>query len=197
MQEISVIIPACDCAPDITLLKETLKGVRYEIIIEFDRYREGKGITLQRGFRKSTGDIIVWYDADGEIKPSIIPDMIKLLEHNHIVVGSKMHKDSKIHYPFTRYIISRVGHFIIKSLFGLPLSDTQTGVKVFRREVLEGDWKIDGFGHDVEVLLSAHKKGLRIVEVPVVVRKHNARIFFIVTLFNTLKEMLYIKRKLR
>lgn len=178
------------------MLKQALKGFKYEIIIEYDHYREGKGITLQRGFKKTKGDIIVWLDADMEIKPSAIPEMISLLDIADIVVGSKMHKDSKIHYPFGRYIISKVGHFIIKALFGIPINDTQTGLKVFRREILEKDWQVEGFGHDVEVLLSAYRAGYRMLEYPVVIRKQNIKELFVITLLNTLKEMLRLKRRL-
>jgi len=203
---VSIIIPACDIEPDTTPLQKVMATTElmYEIIIEYDSYREGKGITLQRGFKRSSGDIIVWYDADNEIKPSSIPEMIHLLNGDTTgqpdigaVIGSKMHKDSRIHYPFGRRIVSKVGHWVIKTLFGLPIKDSQTGIKVFRRELLEGQWISTGFGFDVEILCSIHEKGLGIIEVPVVIRKHNSKEVFLMTLFKTLTEILKLKRRLK
>jgi len=197
---VSIIIPACDIEPDTTPLQKVMATTElmYEIIIEYDSYREGKGITLQRGFKRSSGDIIVWYDADNEIKPSSIPEMIHLLrQHNAgAVIGSKMHKQSKVYYPFGRMIVSRIGHWIIKALFRLPINDTQTGIKVFKRKLLDRPWKVEGFGFDIESLCSIHREGWRIIEVPVVVRKHNAKVSFLRTLWVTLEEILLLKWRL-
>ena len=80
--------------------------------------------------------------------------------------------DSKIIYPWHRKIVSRVYFFLIKILFGLPIHDTQTGLKLFKAEVLEKVLPkilVKEFAYDLEVLVNARHLGYRIVEAPVVV----------------------------
>ena len=61
---------------------------------------------------------------------------------------------------------------LVRALFRLPVHDTQTGLKLYRREVLElvvPRLLVKRFAHDLEALVNAHRLGFRIVEVPVVV----------------------------
>ena len=58
----------------------------------------------------------------------------------------------------------------MRARFRLDVSDTQTGLKVFRREVLEAVMPIlesDGFALDLELLVFANDDGFRIVEGPI------------------------------
>jgi hypothetical protein len=58
-------------------------------------------------------------------------------------------------------------------MFGLPLHDTQTGIKLFRREVLLHVLPrllIKRFAFDLELLACAHRLGYHIVDAPVSVQ---------------------------
>jgi hypothetical protein len=57
-------------------------------------------------------------------------------------------------------------------MFRLPIHDTQTGLKLFKREVLEKVFPrmlVKKFAFDLELLVLAHKNGYSIAEAPVVV----------------------------
>ena len=54
-----------------------------------------------------------------------------------VVIGSKRHPLSIINYPTTRKVLSGGYHFLTRILFHLDLSDTQTGLKLFKYEVLK------------------------------------------------------------
>ena len=81
--------------------------------------------------------------------------------------------DMELDYPFTRKIIS-VGYFIIlKILFKLNLKDTQTGIKLFKSDVIKPiceDVTTDGFAFDIEILATAAKQGYKILELPITLK---------------------------
>jgi hypothetical protein len=55
-------------------------------------------------------------------------------------------------------------------MFGLPVKDSQTGLKVFRAELLQRVLPrilVKRFAFDIEVLANAHRLGYRIVDAPV------------------------------
>ena len=89
-----------------------------------------------------------------------------------MVIGSKLHRGSQIAYPLRRRILSLGYYALVRALFRLPVHDTQTGLKLYRRDVLElvvPRLLVKRFAHDLEALVNAHRLGFRIVEVPVVV----------------------------
>ena len=136
-------------------------------------YNMGKGMALKNGFNHSTGNIVVFMDADLDLHPSQINDLIAKLDNGpyDVVVTSKHHPESKLSYPFSRKIVSYVYYLIIKVLFGLPVRDTQTGLKIFRREVLDTVFHrmlVKTYAYDVELLAIAVRFGFRVHEIPVV-----------------------------
>jgi len=135
---------------------------------------QGKGKALREAFEKSTGDLVMFLDGDLDIHPKqfeVLFDTMKK-ENADVVIGSKRHPKSILHYPTERKIMSASYFFIVKILFGLPLRDTQTGIKLFKREVLSKIFHrvlIKGYAFDLELLVLAHHFGFRISEAPVVV----------------------------
>lgn len=188
---ISIIIPTVALLPNIEQLKKALFGIDYEIIIEFDRYKEGKGLTLQRGFAKAKGDRIVWLDADFQIPPCYIKPMLKM--NADIVIASKFHPMSLHHYSLKRRLFSNLGNIISKILFGIPFYDSQAGLKIFKREVLQFPWQIRGFGHDIEVLIFAAKRGYTLFEAPVIVKEEQQSTVSLRSCWRTLYEMLWLR----
>ena len=142
----------------------------------------GKGFALRFGFSKSVGDPVVFLDGDMDINASQI---IKLFtEYNKsradMVIGSKYHRRSRIHYPFNRYFYSLLLKAVIHLLFHLQVSDTQVGLKLFKREVLDQvlpKLVIKRFAVDLELLIVAHMLGFnKIKEIPVVIKHTSANL---------------------
>ncbi|MGR3311450.1 MAG: glycosyltransferase family 2 protein [Candidatus Brocadiales bacterium] len=134
----------------------------------------GKGRALQEGFAVATGDYAVFLDSDLDLHPSQLWDLFKEMRNRKadVIIGSKRHRLSNIHYPFARKVISHVYAAVLGILFGLPLTDTQAGLKIFRCEVLANVLPrilCKRYAFDVEILANAHHMGYRIVEYPVVV----------------------------
>lgn len=133
----------------------------------------GKGNALKEGFRHATGDYVVFLDSDLDLHPSQLHTLFKVMRNNRadVVIGSKHHPASRLEYPAVRKLISRVYALILKILFNLPLRDTQTGLKVFSRDVLKRVFPkvlCKRFAYDLELLVNAKHLGYRVSEAPVV-----------------------------
>ncbi|MBI2871165.1 MAG: glycosyltransferase [Candidatus Omnitrophica bacterium] len=132
----------------------------------------GKGQALKKGFWNSRGGLIAFLDADLDVHPSqlkVLMDRMRDTE-SHVVIGSKRHPQSVLRYPLYRKVLSTVYFWLVKSLFGLPIRDTQTGLKLFRREVLAQVFPkvlIKKFAYDLELLVIAHHFGFKVAEAPV------------------------------
>jgi glycosyltransferase involved in cell wall biosynthesis len=133
----------------------------------------GKGGALKTGFKQATGDFVVFLDSDLDLPPQQLRNLFRIMRDQKadVLIGSKWHPAAKIVYPRRRKIISKFYAFILWLLFRLPLKDTQTGLKIFRYEVLKKVFDLvlcKRFAFDVEVLTNAHRLGYKIVEAPVV-----------------------------
>lgn len=132
----------------------------------------GKGHAIKRGFDFVGGDIVVFLDADLDLHPEQIETLFNYLIENDadVVIGSKRHPLSKLDYPWYRKIMSNVYYLLVKLLFGLPVRDTQTGIKMFRREVLERvlpKLLVKKYAFDLELLVNAHHLRYKIAEAPI------------------------------
>ena len=138
----------------------------------------GKGAALKTGFAASTGEYVMLLDGDLDIHPKQTPWFFEQVAKNgaDIVVGSKRHRRSVVQYPWHRRVVSWVYFTLVRMFIGLPLTDTQTGMKLFRRQVL-GDalarMLVKTYAFDLELLAIAHERGAKIAEAPVVIRFGN------------------------
>lgn len=132
----------------------------------------GKGHALKYGFGRSSGDLIAFFDAGLDFPPEHIQHFVELLKKNSadVVIGSKRHPRSKVNYPLKRKTISLMAQVCTRLLFNLNVTDTQVGLKVFRRKVLEEVMPlmlVKRFAFDIELLALARRRGFKIVEAPV------------------------------
>ncbi len=134
---------------------------------------QGKGYAVKRGMMASKSEYTAFLDADLELPPYLLEGFLKKAEEGlDVVIGSKMHPESQVEYPFLRKVLSTGYYWFMKLLFGMKLKDTQTGIKLFRTEKIRPVLKMvrtSRFSFDIEILAIAAKKGLSIIEMPVVV----------------------------
>ncbi len=133
----------------------------------------GKGFALSLGVAQCSGPLVTFIDADMELDPANIKVFIDLMQDSQCdaVIGSKRHPLSKVSYPTFRRIQSAVYQLLIRILFNLDVRDTQTGLKLFRREVLAQALPllaIKRFAFDLELLVVARFLGFtKICEAPI------------------------------
>lgn len=159
---LSVLIPDNN-EPHINDLIKAIEKIHLasQVIVAVDREGKGKGWALREALKEAKGDHIAFLDADMDIHPRMLKRLFPFLEDVDVVVGSKRMTNAPLH----RKIVTYLSRIYIRLMFGLPW-DTQTGLKLFRRSALN-PWKTDGFAFDIEILTNAHKRGLRIAEVPI------------------------------
>ncbi|MBN2529278.1 MAG: glycosyltransferase [Deltaproteobacteria bacterium] len=133
---------------------------------------EGKGRALQRAFTFAKGEWILFLDADLDIHPSQFLPLWQQVQKTgaQVAIGSKQNAIHRTGYPAYRQTMSRSYSLIIQTLFKFPFQDTQTGIKLFHRSVLDSvfkDVQVHGYAFDLELLARIHNNGFEIAEVPV------------------------------
>lgn len=133
----------------------------------------GKGYAVRYGMKRARGEIIIFIDGGMDIDPQGI---IMLLEHMKwynadIIIGSKLHAASLVHYPYSRRVLTYGYYLLVKLLFGLRVRDTQTGLKAYKRQVLDAVLPrllVKQFAFDIEILAVANRLGYtKIFDAPV------------------------------
>lgn len=133
----------------------------------------GKGYAVRFGMGKSRGDVIGFLDAGGDLSELGLSMMLEHFKwyNADIIIGSKRHPVSKVRYPFWRTVMSLGYQLLVRVLFGLHVRDTQVGMKLYRRNVLEDVLPrllVKTFAFDIEMLAVARHLGYtRIFEAPV------------------------------
>ena len=138
------------------------------------RKNGGKGAALRAGFEASTGKYVLLLDGDLDIHPKQTPYFFEQLvtKAADIVVGSKRHPRSVVQYPWHRRIVSACYFTMVRIFFGLKITDTQTGMKLFKRDILGYALErmlVKQYAFDLELLSIAAQRGAKIAEAPVVI----------------------------
>lgn len=177
-------------AQDLRRIEKVLKQIRYgyEVICVVDGktdktyqnakkaasskikvvgYKEnrGKGHAVRYGMARASGDPVAFIDAGMDIDPN---GLSMLLEHfewydSDVIVGSIRHSASRVfNYPLKRKALSIGYHTLTKVFFGLRITDSQRGIKIFKRKVLEKVLPrlvVKKYAFDIEMLAAARRLG--------------------------------------
>jgi glycosyltransferase involved in cell wall biosynthesis len=133
----------------------------------------GKGAALRAGLGMGRGRYLGFIDADGDISPEFLAPFVSIMrtEEPDIIIGSKRHPESSVHYPPLRRLYSWGYQRLIQLLFRLNVKDTQVGIKLVDRKVVADVLPLlreSRFALDLELLVVARRLGYaRIVEAPV------------------------------
>jgi glycosyltransferase involved in cell wall biosynthesis/O-antigen/teichoic acid export membrane protein len=135
--------------------------------------RSGKGHALQVGLTEARGRYVAFVDADGDISPEAISPFLTIMKlyEPDIVLASKRHPLSEVYYPPLRRLMSWGYHKLTRLLFRINVRDTQTGLKLVRRDVLAAVLPRlyeKRYAFDLELLVVARSLGYsRVFEAPV------------------------------
>jgi dolichyl-phosphate beta-glucosyltransferase len=124
--------------------------------------------------RAAQGENLLLCDADLAVPVEELPRFLPPATEADVVIASREIPGARrVGEPAHRHLLGRAFNWVVRRVTGLPFADTQCGFKLFRRSAareLFALQRIDGFGFDVELLYLARRRGLRIVELPVLWR---------------------------
>lgn len=138
--------------------------------------KTGLGTAYVDGFKyalKEKYDLIFEMDADFSHDPKYIPDFLKEIKNYDLVIGSRyLNGVSVVNWPISRLILSKFANFYARFITGLPLTDSTSGYKCYRRKVIEeidlNKIHSDGYAFQIEMHYKAWKKGFKIKEIPII-----------------------------
>ncbi|MET8357549.1 glycosyltransferase family 2 protein [Micromonospora sp. NPDC005171] len=143
-------------------------------------YNLGVGGAMRLGYRYARDnnyDVAIQIDADGQHDPRYVPKLVDLLDDNDLVIGARFagEGDYNVRGPrrwamvMLSAVLSRVAH--------TKLTDTTSGFRAANRRVIEmfASWyPAEYLGDTVETLVHTARRGYRIRQVPVAMRKRMA-----------------------
>jgi dolichyl-phosphate beta-glucosyltransferase len=133
----------------------------------------GKGYSVKRGVLASTGEYVLFSDADLPVPIEEVERLLEWLKSGYkIAIGSKRLSDSKslVEQPLYRRLMGKIFNILLQLFVIRGIKDTQCGFKCFGREAADRIFPkqlIEGFCFDVELLYLAKKWGISIKETPV------------------------------
>jgi glycosyltransferase involved in cell wall biosynthesis len=196
MDKIFIIIPAHNEARVIQDVISEIKKARYENIIvvddgskdkTFEIIKEIPGITALRhkinrgkGAATKTGieaakmlgaDVIVTMDGDGQHDPADISRLIDPIINKGYEVALGTRLKNAMGMPWYKVIQNKIANVITWYLFGLWVTDSQSGMRAYSKKALELiNTRYDRYEYESEVIREIYIYKLRLKEVPIKVR---------------------------
>lgn len=165
---------------------------------------KGKGFAVKTAMLASSGDIVMFTDADLAYGTDVIKQMAETFDANPeslLVIGSRnLTDDGYSNYTLLRKIASKAYIKVLCIVGGLKLSDSQCGCKGFRREAVDQIFprlEVNGFAFDFEALLWASKLKYKITEMPVSIKVHgDSKVRIIRDTVKMLRDIIKMKKRI-
>ena len=157
----------------------------------------GKGCAVRTGMLASSGDIVMFTDADLAYGTDVIKrayDILKDADANMLIGSRNLSKDGYEGYTRLRKLMSKAYIRVLCMAGGFNLSDSQCGCKAYKGDAAKKIFercKVDGFAFDFESILWARQFGYKIIEMPVKIVNHRE------STVNVVKDSIKMLRDLR
>jgi len=165
------IIVVSDCSTDKTEEIAHSKGTT----VIMNEVNKGQGASLRIGNEyalKQGADIIVHFDADGQMQVSDIPAMILPIITGEVdmTIGSRFMTAKSKNMPLSKTIVLWLGKIWLRLLYDVRLSDCQCGFRALSRKATQ-EIKItqNRAEHASEILIEVFQKKISHKQVPVTI----------------------------
>jgi len=111
----------------------------------------GKGYALRAGFAQAKGDIIITIDSDGSHRPEELLRVLTpvLKDKADLVIGSRYLNQKNVAARKLNAFGVRIFNLLIQLLTGTVITDSQSGYRAMKREVLNNQ-KLNSGGYEIE-----------------------------------------------
>jgi hypothetical protein len=124
----------------------------------------GYGAALASGFRASTGDFVMFMDADRQFDIRDLRLLAPFAGEYDIVAGFRMERSDPLH----RRVFAEMFNISVRILFGVHLRDIDCAFKLFRGDLLRGmTFTAPGALINTEIQAKARRQGARLQQVGV------------------------------
>lgn len=136
----------------------------------------GVGAALRAGFRyavRAGHEVVVQVDGDGQHDPASIPDLLSALDDADVVIGARFAGVGDYHVGLARRLAMRLLARSVSRRTKVALTDATSGFRAFDRRAIETfawEYPAEYLGDTVEALVIAASAGLRVTQIPVVMR---------------------------
>ncbi len=164
----------------------------------------GKGYAVRTGVLAAQGDLILFTDCDNAYGTDALGRLVSTFADSEadVVVGSRnLSKDGYEGYTFLRKLASKTYIKVISVAAGFKLSDSQCGIKGFRRDIAKkifSNCEVDRFAFDLEVIMIAMKLHAKIAEMPVKIINHReSTVHVLRDSFKMLRDVRRMKKRIK
>jgi glycosyltransferase involved in cell wall biosynthesis len=133
----------------------------------------GKGGAVKMGMKIASGDYVGFSDADGSTPASMFIQLMEHIGEAGCIIGSRWISGAVVtpRQPWLRRVASRVlNKLVVQGIFGLNISDSQCGAKLFARDVLDivlAESSEPGWAFDIDLLCRVKRLGYATCEFPI------------------------------
>ncbi len=137
-------------------------------------HNQGKAQALRHGMEHALSqgaDAVMTMDADGQHRAEDIPRLLEAMQAHpdRLIIGSRLHDRSQ--FPLKRYLANRFANFWIAWAAGHPVSDSQSGFRIYPAALLNAylasRHKAHGFVFESEIIIEAGRRGYATFAVPI------------------------------
>lgn len=128
----------------------------------------GRGAAVREGLARARGAVVGYLDVDLEVGPEYIPLFYDAIRDGaELAIGRRIYRTGLRSLP--RHVASRAYAQLVRRRLHVPFADTEAGYKFFSADaarLIAAETRHPGWFWDTEVVVTALRRGLRIVEIP-------------------------------
>ncbi len=171
IRELEVVIVNDGSRDGTTEVLRALASEHPDRIRLFEQENQGKGGAIRKGIAASTGDLILFQDADLEYDPNDYPRLVRpfLEDGADVVYGSRFLMSDRRRVLYHRHALGNKLLTAMSNWFtDLSLTDMETCYKMFRAPLLKSiPIRSNDFAMEPEITAKIAKRECRIFEVPI------------------------------
>lgn len=144
---------------------------KYNVEVISHPYSKGNGAAIKTGVRASTGDILIFLDADSQHSPKDIKILIDGINENYdMVVGAR---DFKSHASIQRYLANVFYNYISRWMTGYKILDLTSGFRAIKADIIKKYLFLlpNGFSYPTTITMAVLRNGYSLKYVPITLNK--------------------------